>query len=46
MKWSNDTQHNDTQHNDIRRNSKQNVTLIIMTLGTMAEHCYAECHLC
>jgi hypothetical protein len=36
----------DTQHNDIQHNSKYNATLTIMALGTIAEHCYAECPLC
>jgi hypothetical protein len=34
-----------TQHN-IQHNGKLNATLIIMTLSIMAEHCYADCHLC
>jgi hypothetical protein len=41
-----DIQHNDTQHNDMQHNSKQYVILNKMTLSIMAEHCYAECHLC
>ncbi len=47
----NDTQHNniqqnDTQHTGIQHDKKLNATLSIMKLRLMAEHCYAECHLC
>ena len=53
--WRYDTQHNETQHNGIHHNDTQhnefslmvkNVRLSITTLSIMAEHCYAECHLC
>jgi hypothetical protein len=37
----NDTNHNDTQHNAIQHNNRWPATLSIM-----AEHCYADCHLC
>ncbi len=42
----NGIQNNETQNVDFQQNNELNVTLSIMALSKMAEHCYAECCIC